>query len=86
MSIDSLADIPVVPVAEIFSDPAKSTNYNLLVTTLSRLAGSTVSIVTVKIAWDLDEAWLRLWLATTLFLIPLLKSCITSCAVIHSKT
>jgi hypothetical protein len=48
MSIDSFADIPVVPVAEIFSDPAKSTSYSLLVTTLSKFAGSTVSIVTVK--------------------------------------
>jgi hypothetical protein len=50
MSIDSLADTPVVPVAEIFSEPAKSTSWSLLVTTLSRLDGSTVSIVTVNIA------------------------------------
>jgi hypothetical protein len=56
ISIDSLAVVPVVPVAEIFSDPAKSTSYNLLVTTLSKLDGSTVSIVTVNIACDLDEA------------------------------
>jgi hypothetical protein len=45
-----------VPVAEIFSEPAKSTNYNLLVTTLSKLDGSTVSIVIVNIVCDLDEA------------------------------
>ena len=50
MSIDSFAVCPVVPVAEIFSDPARSTSYSLDVTTLSRLDGSTVSIVTVKIA------------------------------------
>ena len=56
ISMDSLADTPVVPVADIFSDPAKSTSYNLLVTTLSKLAGSTVSIVIEKIAWDLEEA------------------------------
>lgn len=36
MSIDSLADRPVVPDADIFSEPAKSTSYSLLVTTFSR--------------------------------------------------
>jgi len=50
ISMDSFAVYPVVPVAEIFSDPAKSTNCSLLVTTLSRFEGSTVSIVIVKIA------------------------------------
>lgn len=78
ISIDSLAEMPVVPVAEIFSEPAKSTSYNLLVTTLSRFEGSTVSIVTVKIAWDLEEAWLRLCEATILFLIPAWNNCIIS--------
>lgn len=60
MSIDSFADTPVVPVADIFSEPAKSTSCNLLVTTLSKLEGSTVSIVTVNITWDREEAWFRL--------------------------
>jgi hypothetical protein len=50
ISIDSFAVYPVVPVADIFSDPAKSTSYSLLVTTLSRFDGSTVSIVIVNIA------------------------------------
>jgi len=50
MSIDSLAATPVVPVALIFSEPAKSTNYSLLVITLSRFEGSTVSIVIENIA------------------------------------
>ncbi len=70
MSIDSLAATPVVPVALIFSEPAKSTNYSLLVITLSRFEGSTVSIVIENIAWDLDEAWFRLCEATILFLMP----------------
>jgi len=56
MSMLSLAVCPVVPVALIFSEPARSTSYSLDVTTLSRLDGSTVSIVTVKMAWDLEEA------------------------------
>lgn len=50
ISMDSFADNPVVPDADIFSDPAKSTSCSLLVTTLSRLDGSTVSIVIEKIA------------------------------------
>lgn len=56
ISIDSFAVYPVVPEDDIFSDPARSTSCSLLVTTLSRLEGSTVSTVMVKIAWDLEEA------------------------------
>lgn len=56
MSMDSLAVTPVVPDADIFSLPAKSTNQSLEVTTLSKLEGSTVSIVIEKIACDLDDA------------------------------
>lgn len=47
--------IPVVPVAEIFSEPAKSTNYSFEVTTLSKFEGSTVSMVIVKIQCDLED-------------------------------
>ena len=50
MSMDSFAVYPVVPVADIFSDPAKSTIYSLLVTTLSKFEGSTVSIVIENMA------------------------------------
>ena len=55
MSIPSLAVRPVVPVAEIFSEPAKSTSCNFDVTTLSKLDGSTVSTVIVKMQWDLED-------------------------------
>ena len=53
--MDSLAVRPLVPVADIFSEPAKSTSCSLLVTTLSRFEGSTVSIVIERMEWDLDE-------------------------------
>ena len=56
MSIDSFAEIPVVPVYPTLSDPAKSTSYSLETTTSSIFPGSTVSKVTVNIAWDHEEA------------------------------
>lgn len=56
MSIDSLAEMPVVPVCPTLSDPAKSTNWSFDTITSSIFAGSIVSSVIVKIAWDLDDA------------------------------
>lgn len=50
MSIDSFAEIPVVPVCPTLSDPAKSTSYSFETTTSSMLAGSIVSRVIVKMA------------------------------------
>lgn len=78
MSIDSFAVTPVVPVYEIFSEPAKSTSWSFDVTTLSKFKGSTVSTVIVKIAWDREELLFSLWEATTLFLIPELNKVMTS--------
>jgi hypothetical protein len=56
MSIDSFAEIPVVPVYPTHSDPARSTSYNFETTTSSIFAGSIVSKVTVKIACERLEA------------------------------
>lgn len=56
MSIDSFAEIPVVPVWPTLSEPAKSTNWSFDTITSSMLAGSIVSSVIVKIAWDLEDA------------------------------
>ncbi len=49
ISIDSFYARPVVPVALYLSLPAKSTNYNLLITVLSTAALSTISRVKEKI-------------------------------------
>ena len=38
---------------------------------LSTLELSTISRLNVKIAWDREDAWFKLWEATILFLIPL---------------
>ena len=87
MSMDSLAIVCVV--AWIFSDPARSTNYNLEVTTVSSrvdVGSVTVSTVKVKMQWDLEDWWLRLCDATTLFLRPSLKRSSASDVLAHSNT
>ena len=72
MSMASLAARPVFPVWLDLSLPARSTNYSLLVTTLSTAELSMISTVRPKIACDLDDYAFKLCDATILFLIPLL--------------
>lgn len=74
----SFAAWPVAPVKLVLSDPARSTNWSLLTTTfpysfrfiLTIFWGSNASTVIVKMAWDLELAWFKLWEATILFLRP----------------
>ena len=74
MSIDSFWARPVLPVRAERSLPARSTSWSLALITLSIYWLSMISRLIVKSAWDRLDAWFRLWEATTLFLIPLLKS------------
>ena len=82
MSILSLAYYPVVPVKPCFSDPAKSTNCNLLTVKDSPAClRSYYSTVKVKIVCDLEDKSFKLWDAKTLFLLPNLNSSIASSGV-----
>jgi len=63
----SLACCPVVPVKLYFSEPARSTSYNLLTVTFIGFLISAASIVNEKILWLLLENSLRLCEAKTLF-------------------
>jgi len=56
----SLACCPVVPVKLYFSEPARSTSYNLLTVTFIGSLISAASIVNEKILWLLLENSLRL--------------------------
>jgi hypothetical protein len=83
ISMDSL--FAAEPVWLYLSDPARSTNYNLDTTTLSKLSIPTYSIVNESIEWDLLEELFILCEATTLFLIPKWYKAITSSTDLHSK-
>ena len=85
ISMLSLACWPVVPVRPCFSEPAKSTSYNLETVTFWSLK-SWDSMVIVKIECDLEEKSLRLWEARTRFLAPYLYKSRTSFAFEVSKT
>ena len=82
ISILSFAYYPVVPVNPYFSDPAKSTNYNLLTVKDSPAClSSCYSTVKVKIVWDLEDKSFKLWDASTLFLLPNRNNSIASSGV-----
>ena len=84
ISTHSLKFLPSVPVYELLSDPAKSTNYILLVMTWSGSSFKKDSILRVKMQWLLEDATLRLWVAIILLLIPFAISLSTSYGLWHS--
>lgn len=82
----SFAYYPDVPVSPCLSDPARSTNCNLLTVTLSKCLISCDSTVKQKIVCDLEETSFKLCEAKILFFEPNLKSSTASSAELHSKT
>lgn len=86
MSIASLAARPVFPVWDERSEPARSTSYNFERIWESTLLFCVISHCNEKIAWERELAWFKLWLATILFLTPLLYIWIACSSSLHRKT
>lgn len=74
ISILSFYDLPSTFVYSCLSEPARSTNYNLLIIILSGWFTSIYSIVIQNIVCDLEDVKFILWDPITLFLNPKLKS------------
>ena len=74
ISILSFYDLPSTFVYSYLSEPARSTNYNLLITILSGWLTSIYSTVTQNIVCDLEDVKFILCEPITLFLNPKLKS------------
>ena len=86
ISILSFAWIPSVLTSDCFSEPAKSTSWNLLTVTFIICFISWASTVNEKIPWLRLENSLSWWDARILFWDPNLKSLSASSALWHSNT